>query len=330
LKRIAWRAPVLVLLPFAACRVSYSALDTASPEAIRITNLHWLTFVISGVVSVVLIASLAIALIRRRTADTREGQRQRTRAVAAAAVLSTLGLFWILTASVLAGRAVSTPVGADALRIQIVGHQWWWEVTYPAEPPSETVITANEIHVPVGRPVLLELSSADVIHSFWVPNLNGKKDLIPGRPTRHLLRPERPGTFDGRCAEFCGYQHAHMGFLLIAEAQDRFEAWLATQRRAAAEPADPSAQRGRQVFLSSACVLCHSIRGIGAFGHKAPDLTHLASRRMIASATLPNTPEYLAGWVVDSAHIKPGNHMPPNLLPAEDLQDLVSYLRSLQ
>jgi len=329
LRRWAWSAPAL-LLPLAACRVSYSALDTATPEATRITNLHWLTVWVSAVVSLVLIASLVMALTRRPTVETPDGERRRTRAVAAAAVLSMLGLLWLLTASVLAGRAVATPVGPGALRIQIVGHQWWWEVIYPGEPPSETVITANEIHVPVGRPVLLELSTTDVIHSFWVPNLNGKKDLIPGRPTRHLLRPERPGVFEGRCAEFCGYQHAHMGFLLIAEEPSGFDAWLAGQRRPAAEPTDASAQRGRQVFLSSACVVCHSIRGIGAFGHRAPDLTHLASRRTIASATLPNTDGPLAGWIVDSQHIKPGNHMPPNLLAAEALQDLVSYLRSLQ
>jgi len=329
LRRLTWFAPALVV-PLTACHVSYAALDTASPEATRITNLHWLTLWISAVTSLVLIGSLVIALTRRRTAESRDGERRRTRVVIAAAVLSTLGLLWLLTASVLAGRAVATPVGADALRIQVVGHQWWWEVIYPGELPSETVTTANEIHVPVGRPVLLELSSTDVIHSFWVPNLNGKKDLIPGRPTRHLLRQERPGVFEGRCAEFCGYQHAHMGFLLIAEERDRFDTWLAAQRRPAAEPSDVAARHGRQIFLSSSCIMCHSIRGIGAFGHKAPDLTHLGSRRMIASATLRNTDGPLAGWIVDSQHIKPGNHMPPNLMPADDLQDLVSYLRSLQ
>ena len=328
MRRTAWNTALL--LPFTACRVSYSTLDTASPEAVRITNLHWLLLGVTGAVSLAVIGALAIALTRRRAAETRVGESRRARAVAAAAIVSTAVLLWLLTASVLAGRAVATPVGPGALRIQIVGHQWWWEVRYPADPPSDTVITANEIHVPVGRPVLLELSSTDVIHSFWVPNLNGKKDLIPGRPTRHLLRPERPGVFEGRCAEFCGYQHAHMGFLLIAEEPDRFQTWLASQRGPAAEPSDVAGLRGREVFLSSACVLCHSIRGIGAFGHKAPDLTHLASRRMIASATLPNTAGHLAGWVVDSPHIKPGNHMPPNLLPAEDLLDLVSYLRSLQ
>jgi cytochrome c oxidase subunit 2 len=329
LRRTIWSAPAL-LLPFAACRVSYSALDTASPEANRITNLHWLMLWVCTAVSFAVIAALAIGLTRRRTAETREGERRRTCAVAAAAVVSTAVLLWLLTASVLAGRAVATPVGPGALRIQIVGHQWWWEVRYPADPPSDTVITANEIHVPLGRPVLLELSSTDVIHSFWVPNLNGKKDLIPGRPTRHLLRPERVGLFEGRCAEFCGYQHAHMGFLLIVEEPDRFETWCASQRRTAAEPIDAAGRHGREVFLSSACVSCHTIRGIGAFGHKAPDLTHLASRSTIASAMLRNTDGPLAGWIVDSQHIKPGNHMPPNLLPAEDLLDLVSYLRSLQ
>jgi cytochrome c oxidase subunit 2 len=328
LRRTAWSAALL--LAVTACRASYAALDTASPEATRITNLHWLLFWVTGAVSGAVIAALAIALTRRRTAVTRAGERRRMRAVAAAAIASTVVLLWLLTASVLAGRAVATPVGPGALRIQIVGHQWWWEVRYPADPPSDTVITANEIHVPVGRPVRLELSSTDVIHSFWVPNLNGKKDLIPGRPTRHLLRPERTGVFEGRCAEFCGYQHAHMGFVLVAEEPDRFETWLVSQRRPASEPIDAAARHGREVFLSSACISCHTIRGLGAFGHKAPDLTHLASRRMIGSAMLPNIDGPLAGWIVDSQHIKPGNHMPPNLLPAEDLLDLVSYLRALQ
>jgi cytochrome c oxidase subunit II len=329
LRRTVWSAPAVLGL-FNACGVKYAALDTASPEATRITNLHWFVLLVSAAVSFLVIAALAIALTRRRKDETREGERHRTRAVAAAAVLSTLVLLGLLTDSVIVGRAIATPVGPDALRIQIVGHQWWWEVSYPSEPPSDTVITANEIHVPVGRHVLLELSSTDVIHSFWVPNLNGKKDLIPGRPTRQILRPERTGVFEGRCAEFCGYQHAHMGFLLIVEEPDRFEAWLASQRRPAAEPSDAAGNHGRDVFRSSPCVVCHTIRGIGAFGRKAPDLTHLASRRMIASAMLPNTAGHLAGWIVNSQHIKPGNHMPPNLLPAEDLLDLVSYLRSLQ
>ena len=184
--------------------------------------------------------------------------------------------------------------------------------------------------MPIGRPIRLDLSSIDVIHSFWVPNVQGKKDLLPGRPTTHLFRVERVGVYRGQCAEFCGYQHAHMGLLLIAEEPELFDAWLAGQRRLAVEPDDSPKRHGRDIFLSGSCVLCHTIRGAGAFGHKAPDLTHLASRRMIAAATLPNTPGHLAGWIVDPQRIKPGTRMPPNVLTGDDLNDLVSYLGSLQ
>ena len=169
-----------------------------------------------------------------------------------------------------------------------------------------------------------------MIHSFWVPNVHGKKDLIPGRRTSLVFHLEKEGTFRGQCAEFCGYQHAHMGLVVFAESPRLFEAWLDNQRRLAPEPVGPTEEHGRHVFLSGPCVLCHTIRGAGVFGHKAPDLTHLASRTTIAAATLPNTPGHLAGWVTDPQAIKPGNRMPPNVLAANDLDDLVSYLRSLR
>ena len=314
----------------AGCRGRYVALDTASPEAARITSLHWWMFWIQVAVSAVIVGALAVSLVRPAVHPAPRGERLRTRAVVAAAVVSTLLLFVFLVASVWAGRVIVTPAGPSALEIQVMGHQWWWEVRYPAPIPDRAVTTANEIHVPVGRPVRLLLSSHDVIHSFWAPNLNGKKDLIPGRPTTHLFRADRKGVFEGRCAEFCGYQHAHMGFLVVVEEPEEFETWLAGQRRPAAEPSDPAQRHGRQVFLSSPCVTCHTIRGADTFGHKAPDLTHVGSRRTIAAATLPNTPGYLAGWIADSQRLKPGNHMPPNLLPADDLLDLVSYLESLR
>jgi cytochrome c oxidase subunit 2 len=329
LRRAVWAVGGALPL-LAACEGRYVALDRASPEATRLTNLHWLMFWICGAVGFAVAGFLAVALFQRRSAETAEGERSRARAVAAGFGVSTLTLLFLLAASVLAGRAVVTPVGSEALRIRITGYQWWWQVIYPAESPSDTVVTANEIHVPVGRPVFFDLSSGDVIHSFWAPNLNGKKDLIPGRPTTHLFRVERAGVYEGRCAEFCGYQHAHMGFVVVAEEPARFEAWLAGQRRPAAEPNDSTTEHGRRVFLSSPCVLCHTIRGAGAFGHRGPDLTHLGSRRMIAAGTLPNTPGHLAGWIVDSQRIKPGNRMPPNTLAAEDLLDLVSYLGSLR
>jgi cytochrome c oxidase subunit 2 len=320
-----------IALPFllaAGCR--YVALDNAGPEATRITNLHWLAFWILGAVWFAVMGFLAASLHRRARSSTPQGERRRAQTVVGATIVSTLLLLIVLTASVLAGRAIATPQGPEALPIEIVGHQWWWEVRYPSFAPADEVVTANEIHVPVGRPIRLELSSVDVIHSFWVPNVQGKKDLLPGRPTTHLFRVERPGVYRGQCAEFCGYQHAHMGLLLIAEEPARFDAWLAGQRKLAVEPDDPSQRHGREVFLSAPCVLCHTIRGAGAFGHKAPDLTHLANRRMIAAATLLNTPGHLAGWIADPQRIKPGTRMPPNFLAGADLNDLVSYLGSLQ
>jgi len=312
-------------------------LDAAGQRAQIILPLTWFTLGVSILVCVI-IAILLWAGVRRarlsggaeqtRTVEVLRGSpgmRWIGIGVGISSVALLVTLVWTMVALARSSAPANTPLTLD-----VTGQQWWWNVKYNAPQPDQSFITANEIHIPVGVPVLVRLHGGDVIHSFWVPNLNGKKDLIPGRPTRHLLRPERPGVFEGRCAEFCGYQHAHMGFLLVAEEPDRFDAWLANQRRPAAEPGDAAGQHGRTVFLSSACVACHSIRGIGAFGHKAPDLTHLASRRTIASATLPNTDGYLAGWIVDSQHVKPGNHMPPNLLPAEDLLDLVSYLRDLQ
>jgi cytochrome c oxidase subunit 2 len=195
---------------------------------------------------------------------------------------------------------------------------------------SQRVTTANEIHIPVGRPVVLTLKSHDVIHSLWVPNLAGKKDLIPGHETTLALRADRPGRYRGQCAEFCGYQHGKMGLLVIAEPPETFAAWLEAQRRTPPPPTDPLPQRGQQVFLAGTCAMCHAIQGTSAFGRVAPDLTHIASRPTLAAATLPNRPGYRAGWIVDSQSLKPGNHMPPNPLNPPDLQALLAYLESLK
>lgn len=317
-------------IPLLSSGCTYAALDNASPEAATVTRLHWQMFWVCGGVFALVIGALVAALLRKSGSADTEGERRRWKAVAAAVVASGFVLLILLAASVVAGRRVATPPGPGALEIQVIGHQWWWEVHYPARVASDEVVTANEIHVPVERPVRLELASYDVIHSFWAPNLNGKKDLIPGRATTQTFRATRPGMYEGRCAEFCGYQHAHMGFRIIAESPAEFDAWLEAQRRPAAEPADAAEEHGRQVFLTGTCVTCHAIRGAGAFAHKAPDLTHLASRSTIAAATLPNTTGHLAGWVVDSQRIKPGNRMPPNILPSADLLDLVAYLRRLR
>ena len=279
--------------------------------------------------TLVTLVLLAFALLRRSIQETAQFNRSRGRAVTAATVASALALVGLLGASVHVGRSnAETEHAPGELEIEVTGHQWWWSVRYPAATPSETVVTANELHVPVGQQVRLMLTSDDVIHSFWVPQLNGKRDLIPGRVTTLVSHADRPGVFVGQCAEFCGFQHAHMGLLVVAEESGTFDAWLAAQRLPASAPVTANDQHGQAVF-KTACALCHAIRGADAFGHLAPDLTHFAGRRSIA-AMMPNTPGHLAGWIADPQRLKPGTHMPPNPLPGADLTDLVSYLESLR
>jgi cytochrome c oxidase subunit 2 len=215
--------------------------------------------------------------------------------------------------------------GSDEVVIDVIGHQFWWEVRYP----NQEIVTANEIHIPVGEPVALRLTSADVIHSFWVPELHGKLDLTPGLTTHLLLQADQPGEYRGQCAEFCGVQHARMGLLVIAGTRADFDAWVARQQLPAAPPTDEVAIAGQQVLLGSSCVYCHTVAGTNATGTLGPDLTHLASRRTLAAATVPNTRGHLAGWIIDPQAIKPGNKMPPTNLSAEELLALLAYLETL-
>jgi cytochrome c oxidase subunit 2 len=212
----------------------------------------------------------------------------------------------------------------------VTGYQWWWEIQYEDDDPSRNFTTANEIHIPAGAPVRIKLASSDVIHSFWVPNLFGKQDLIPGQENEIRFVAERPGTYRGQCAEYCGFQHAHMSFFVVAESKDVFEAWRDKQIKSAEPPADPERQHGQQVFLSSPCALCHAIRGTEAGGRVGPDLTHLMSRRSIAAGTLPTSRGTVAAWIVDPQSIKPGNNMPLVTVSPDDLHALVSYLEGLE
>ena len=219
------------------------------------------------------------------------------------------------------------PVRASTdLSIAVVGHQWFWEVRYP----GTTAVTANEIHIPVGTRVDMTLTTADVIHSFWVPRLNRKLDMIPGQVNHLLLEAEKPGVYRGQCAEFCGIQHAHMAMFVYADPPARYRSWLAAEAQPAATPTTPAARRGEQVFLSQSCASCHMIRGTSADGEVGPDLTHLASRTTLAAATIPNDVGELAAWVYDPQHIKPGNRMPVVPLAPEDFQALLAYLESLK
>jgi cytochrome c oxidase subunit 2 len=317
-----------------------SALDPAGPQAARIGDLWWLMLWVCTAVYILVLLAMLWGAFRRRRAEAGvigpvvrpgiESERRLARWVGAATAVSAVILLVFLVASVATGRSLDAIESPQAVNIDLVGMQWWWQVQYSDPMPSRRVITANEIHIPVGKPVHLRLASLDVIHSFWVPNLNGKKDLIPGKTTETWIRADHPGVFRGQCAEFCGWQHANMALLVIAEPPERFAAWLESQRQPAAQPATPLALRGRAVFESQACPLCHNIQGTQAGGSTGPDLTHLASRRTLAAGALPNSTGNLAGWILDPQTIKPGNRMPAVSLATDDLQALLAYLETLR
>lgn len=318
-----------------------SALDPGGRQAGEIGAL-WDVFLWVSIVVWVLVAGFlaASAIVARRArhrgeanplaTDARQDRRlQRGIVVAAAATVVTL--LALLVASIAAGDSLADlEDDAHALHVRITGHQWWWEVSYDHDEPRRAAVTANELYLPVGQVVHLELRSADVIHSFWVPSLHGKKDLVPGRTNRTWLRIDEPGVYRGQCAEFCGLEHAKMGLTIVAVPAAEFEAWRARQRTPAATPEDPVARRGLQVFTGGPCALCHTIAGTSAGGRLGPDLTHLASRRTLAASSIANTRGHLTGWIVDPQGIKPGARMPATWLPAEDLHALVTYLEGLE
>lgn len=325
-----------------------TALDPAGAQSRSIGDLWWFFFYVLSSIWVLVIIATLLAIYygrrnRRRDTEGIEGvqalpttkpdpasERRKTAWVGGAVGLSVVILFVFLVSSFLTGRKVSSMSTGDSVYIEVTGHQWWWEVRYIDQTPSNTFTTANEIHIPVGRPVQVKLKSADVIHSFWVPNLAGKKDLIPGKDATLMLKADREGIYRGQCAEFCGHQHAHMAFLVVAESPEKFATWQQQQRQPAAQPTDPAQQRGQQVFLTSTCVMCHTVTGTRAGSKVGPDLTHVGSRQTIAAATLQNSFGHLSGWVSDAQGVKPGVKMPPNSLSPDDLQSVVAYLQSLK
>jgi cytochrome c oxidase subunit 2 len=311
-----------------------SVLGPAGSQSSSIYHLWSLMLLVTSVVFVLTMTVLAVGLARgmrrRRNDAASSSERMLTRAVTAAVALTVVILVGLLAASIWNGRTIASLHAESAVTIEVTGHQWWWEIAYDDAVPSRRVQTANEIHVPLGRPVVLKVTSRDVIHSFWVPNLHGKRDLIPGYTTAIWLEADRAGVFRGQCAEFCGLQHAHMAFDVIAEPQDDFDRWLEGMRQPARPPQTGVERRGHDVFMSNRCAGCHTVQGTAAHGQAAPDLTHVATRSTIGSATLPNTPEHLTAWVRDPQASKPGNQMPPNPLAPEDVQSLVAYLGTLR
>jgi cytochrome c oxidase subunit 2 len=215
------------------------------------------------------------------------------------------------------------------ITLKVTAQQWWWQVEYQNEDASQDFLTANEIHIPVGRPVTLELDASDVIHSFWVPNLMGKQDMIPGRRNFITLKADRPGLYRGQCAEFCGLEHAKMAILVFAEPQEKFEAWRRHQIEPAKTPGAAQRLRGMDIFVHRQCASCHTVNGTDAGGQTGPDLTHFGGRATIAAGLLHNTPQNLDRWLADPQQLKPGANMPEVPLSAEDRAALVAYLEGL-
>ncbi len=313
-----------------------SMLSPGGIQAEHIKDLFVTYLDVAAIVFVLVMGALVIALVRRekpdepeRTEPSPEALKPKKRAVGAATAMTVLTLLVLLVLSIVTSRALASLSPKDAIKIHVTGKQWWWKVTYPGEVAGTQFDTANEIHVPVGKTIELHLASADVIHSFWVPSLHGKRDLIPGKNGTFVFRADEPGRYEGQCAEFCGTQHANMKIVVVAEKEDEFRAWLEHQKAPAVTPTDPLTQSGQEVFLKSRCIACHSISGTEAYGTVGPDLTHVASRRIIAASSSV-TPGHLAGWVANPQSVKPGTQMPANALAPEDLNALVAYLGSLR
>jgi cytochrome c oxidase subunit II len=305
-------------------------LDAAGPFAQPVTMLAWALLIGGTLVLLIVLAALFVALRGGPIMKSRLGGERAIwiGGVAFPVVVLTALLVWGLwLTSDLQARA---PRG-DEMRVRVTGEMWWWRVAYLDGEGRAVMVDANELHVPAGQPVLLELESADVIHSFWVPNLSGKMDMIPGRRNLLRIQADRPGTYGGQCAEYCGGPHALMGFAVVAHPPEQFERWRQSRLAAPPPAGGPNARRGAELFQTSGCAACHTVRGTEANGIAGPDLSHVGSRRTLGAGILPNNRGTLAGWIADSQTLKPGNRMPNyKQLPPDDLNALAEYMESLK
>lgn len=343
-RRAARHLPTVAgLLALSACGDDPSALAPRGTGAREIAVLWWVMFAL-GTAVMALVVVVLVRAGRRRPATAPDAPAPATGGGgpdAADPAVERAGNRWILWGGVVLPVVVVVPLSFltlvigqrlwtlstdDALEIEVVGHQYWWEVRYP----ETGAVTANEIHIPVGRNVHIRMTSEDVIHSFWVPSLHGKMDLTPGEETDIVIDADRPGTYEGLCAEFCGIQHTHMKFLVVAHEEDDFAAWLERESADAAAPRTERAERGAEVFAEVGCASCHAVRGTDARGVAGPDLTHVGSRLTLGANTIPNNRGNLGGWIANPQRIKPGNLMPPSVLDGDELLALIDYLEGLE
>jgi cytochrome c oxidase subunit II len=336
-RRVLPAAPLLL----SGCMDNPSVLlNSAGPAAADIERLTWLFIIVCGVVWVLVVLAFLLALHRGRNQPQATApparvpalhDRARLRLITGALVVTTIILSVFVGASYTTDRVLIALERQPRVEVTLTAHQWWWEIRYEDPVPSKIVLTANELHLPLGEPVKLSLVSLDVIHSLWIPNVAGKRDIIPGRDNTIWLTAAKAGEWHGRCAEFCGFQHAHMALDAVAVPAAEFESWRESRLKPAPTPTpeDQLRSEGMQVFLTSPCVMCHTIRGTSASSRVGPDLTHVAGRRTIAAGTLPYSRGNLGGWIVNPQSIKPGSQMPDIQLEPDQLQALLAYLDSL-
>jgi cytochrome c oxidase subunit 2 len=308
----------------AACGGQQSTLNPGGPSTRRLSLLWWGLFGAAVVVWFVVVFLLVWALVLRRGPNVKPRGGGEKAVVVLGIVIPSLVLLGTFAGAMGVLNAERNPPHPSVLSITVVGHDWWWEVRYPG------FVTANEIHIPVGKAVHVSLRTADVIHSFWVPSLTSKTDLIPNKDNSTWLQADKAGTYRGQCAEFCGLQHAGMSFLVVAQPQADFDSWMSDQARAATTPTSALARRGEQVFTTQSCSSCHTVRGTSADGKVGPDLTHFGSRQDLGAGVAPNDAGWLGGWIANSQTVKPGNKMPPQPLAPEDLRGVIAYLEGLK
>jgi cytochrome c oxidase subunit 2 len=318
----------------------HSLFNPSSPQAVAVANLWWWMCAVGGAIWLG-VALFAIFVAARHHGGTRgaddlqqvspETHSRIERVVAGAGFATVLILGAFLAFDFSVGHAIAVHP-QRGLTIDMIGHQWWWEVQYEDPDPSKMIATANEIHVPVGEPIQFKLRSADVIHSFWAPNLNGKRDLIPGYVSTLWFTADTAGIYRGQCAEFCGLQHAKMAFYIVAEPKVKFAAWMAAASTPHEQPTDSTLLYGQRVFMSSGCAVCHSISGTEARSTVGPGLSHFKSRMTIAAGTYANNRGNLMTWIANPQNLKPGARMPAfaGTLTATQLDALVSYLETLK
>ncbi len=328
------------LLPLSTCNGFQDAMGGDGADGANFVSLFTIFMVVCAVMYAVIVGAFLIGLWRARRPTepmtVEEGKHgaeppMAGRLLAGWAIVIGVGLTILTVASFFTDRSNAEASANPQMIVTVTGNQWWWDVNYNAGDVSKSFRTANELHLPVGVPVQVKLQSNDVIHSFWVPNLAGKQDLIPGRVTDIQLVPRKTGLFRGQCAEFCGIQHAHMALDVTVESRDDFRKWVAAQQRVAFAPQNPIELAGYRFFTTRNCSACHAITGSSAASATVgPDLTHFASRRSIAAGTLPMSQANVAAWIADPQKQKPGSNMPKIGLMPDELQALTAFMERLK